>query len=170
MDDWNGWRGDASWMAATLIGSLGDVPTVQLVRNPLDTLRSLVGIAFLGLTRPGHRPYEDHVNRTLRWKMEPTRARDTLIARNGLFITHWSDLIEAHRLPRHRIEDITTHPGQLRVIITDLTGDTSLSTSALSAAIANTPGIRSRDRDDTITGDDAPALRPLAERWGYTTD
>lgn len=164
---WDAYRGEASWMAAPFLGhpEIKPLPTVQLVRNPLDIVRSLVGMGFF---KGGvHEPYLAYAEQTLGIKlreMDYTEAACT-------FIVKWTEMIEAHNLPRFRVEDLedpNVFWEMLKVLLEGATPDKS----KIIEAVATTPkNVNSRPRDESVTWDDVtPELRDLAKRWGYEVE
>lgn len=168
--EWKEYRGESSWLAAPFIESL-DVPTIQLVRNPIETLRSLVGIGFLARTNEGHQPYEDFVLETLgTTNLPPTDDRDEIIRRNVDFMYEWSAIIEAASPLRFRVEDL-----QDLDVVNDLLNhvlgkkvDRAKVHKAISE-VATDENHRRRDEDVTWA-DGGERLAELAERWGYEVD
>ena len=165
---WGDYRGEASWLAAPSLPL--NVPTVQLVRNPLETLRSLVGIGFFGRTNPGHKDYEDYAFEALgSTNFQPTDDRQEIIDRCVDFMYEWSAMIEAADVQRFRVEDLTDI-NVLNDMILLLIGK-RMDKAKIDEAIKDVAtDVNTRRRDETITWEDGGGrLIELAERWGYAT-
>ena len=165
--EWGDYRGESSWLAAPFIESL-NVPTVQLVRNPLETLRSLVGIGFLARTNPGHEPYENFVLETLgTTALYATDDRDEIIRRCVDFMYEWSALIEGFDVPRWRVEDLQdiTIANELVMHLIGKRLDRAKIDKAIKE-VATDENHRRRD-EDIAWADGGERLAELAERWGY---
>ena len=162
---WGPFQGESSWLAAPYIEQL-NVPTVQLVRNPLDTVRSLVGIGMFEGGNPAE-PYlafaEEQLGMDLR-SLPAVEAAST-------FIVEWSKLIERHNVPRFRVEDLKD-PEVLGSLVQVLLKGVRPDRAKIIEATQNVPtDVNSRPRDESITWDDVtPELRDLAEAWGYAID
>ena len=159
------WRlpGEASWLGAGFLGEL-DMPVVQLVRNPLETLKSLVGLRWLSYQYPhGLRAgFEDYAMQFLGREPYPATtgqaARLVLIKRNVDFMWDWTAMIEKHDTLLVRVEDLPEDDALVKY----LTGGPALPFPPLGTRV------NSRARDETIYWSEAgPKLSALAEKWGY---
>lgn len=101
--------GESSWLAAPYLPVYDSpLPTVHLVRNPIDVLDSLVGIGFLSMMGI-HGDYErfatfHYASAMLESPWQKSKSRKEIIRRNTRFIIHWHRML--NDLPRIKIESL----------------------------------------------------------------
>lgn len=169
--DWEYNRGESSWLVAPFLGDLA-MPGVHLVRNPLEVVRSMMGIGFFDRTNPGHKVYEDFAMAGVGedWDAPPLDEAEHL-DRVCAFIVRWNEMIESHGLARFRIEDLTDDIETVRDM-TNALGCGKPDRNKVEKALKDTGNkTNSRPRNEKITWQDVtPTLRELAERYGYEVD
>lgn len=175
---WSPHRGEASWMAVPFMDQW-EVPTAHIVRNPLEVIRSMVGIKWLDKSGL-HGDYEQIALQVMEqigideikdW--EETDDRDELIHRACVFLACWTQLIANHGHPWWRVEDVRDDEDVAAEVYAHLTGN-EMDRSKVRASlqkIANEGPVNSRPRQEDITWDDLPpSILELAEHYGYETD
>lgn len=161
-------QGDASWLAIPFVADLAaDTIVVHQIRNPLDFLRSSVGIHML--TDPG--PYLDFIGRHWPWVLG---LPDDLTRSLAYWVT-LNQAVERFRdagrpYIRSRLEDLDEN-GVLRLA---RALDLDKSDEQVLDAYRALPGkVNARQRDESIRWGDIPAssLRDeaaeMARRYGY---
>jgi hypothetical protein len=170
---WGLYRGDSSWLAAQFLDHLAiaDIPIVHLVRDPIEVIRSLVGIKFFDDDPPqGHEPY-----------LQPIRAvmpgvfdRKTPVARAAQFVHDWNRMIQDRARLRIRAEDMC-QPDALSEFLELVAVHRDFDT--LKFVLDQVPSnMNSRPRDENIGWSDLDHLgklgrqmSELAEEYGYAT-
>lgn len=165
--EWGPYPGESSWIAAPFAGALG-IPWVHLVRNPLDVVRSLVGIEFFARNEPAHAPYEATVFATLDWHPEPSTEREELITRACRFVSEWTALIERQQPTLTITVEALAEPAAAQRLHTTLTGE-PLAEPLLRQVLAHKDRRHNtRTRDETVTWEElTPTVREWARQHGY---
>jgi hypothetical protein len=182
---WSPFRGDASWLAGPFLADLQGVPVAHVVRNPLNVIRSMVGIGWLA--RDGvHGPYEEFAVAVMQlhgitevdeWEslagVDADVRRAKLIHRCSVFVAFWTEMIARDGNPWWRLEDVIADLQVAKEVIEHVSG-MSMDTSRVQKAWSkvNSEGkYNTRTRDESITWADLPeAIGELAEHYGYETN
>lgn len=90
--------GDSSYVAAPFLADLSELTVVHLIRPPLDHIRSVCGIGWLGNPRNPWVAFIDHFADVLRYPAGPQRAAAQWLA--------WNALVEPHADLTWRLPDI----------------------------------------------------------------
>ena len=159
--------GESSWMGAGVLDEL-DMPVVHLVRNPIHTLRSLVGIWWLSGRHPSglRAKYENYaMTRLGSPSYDASDDRQVIIKRNVAFMWKWTIMIEQHDTLLVRVEDLSRKPSVAYEMI-DYLVDEDVEGRDLPRML--TTNVNHRPRDEGVTWNDAGwKLAELAEKWGY---
>ena len=157
-----GLQGDSSWLAVPEL-DVFDGPVLHQVRDPLDVVRSLVGI----------RMFSDNAHGAFRWFMfahQPGLTGDD-VADAMRWYVEWNRRCEAHAVLRYRVEDVDA---ALLVDVARAAGHALELDVAAAAVDAVGNGFNGRRRAD-LGWDDLPVgplrdeLAETAERYGYAT-
>jgi hypothetical protein len=159
--DWNGYDGEASWLAAPLL-PLEDIVVLHQVRHPLDVIRSIVGIRFLGAQ---HSEVAVPFRNVVRRYAPEVFAPNTEAERAALLWQIWNAKAEAWAALTYRLEDLDAELLHRLARLVEL----ELSEEQAKSAVASTPrDINHRRRDETVSWKAAgPVLEKLAARYGY---
>lgn len=122
-----GMPGESSWLAAPDVPVLPQrIKVVHIVRDPLEVVRSMVGIGWLDSPYSPHHPYQKRALEGLGWPYLSDARGNTaeLALRACLFIERWysfinADLLAHNRVSPLRVEDFTITTAQKIVEWTD---------------------------------------------------
>jgi hypothetical protein len=160
------WSGvESSWLAAPFIQQLPDhVHVVHQVRHPLAVIRSFMGFEFF---RPDlHSKYV-----TFAYRYAPAiQDWDEQIDKCMQYWISWNELVEKHKVPRHRLEDL----GPERLQTMAHAGGLSVTREQMQKAtlkVGKTYNHRARDASVTakrlLERPLGPKLQDLAKKYGY---
>lgn len=162
-------RADVSWLAAPFLARYSSAHIVHLVRNPLDTVSSLVAVKLFDdefddeFDGEAVVPYREFI----REHCPEAFAPDDPVERASEFYVRWNEKVEPYATQRIRLEDQVTSDNMLPVA--NAAGG-RFSTRHLEAAIAEVPtdvNTRPTFRPD-LTWDDIPeAAKAIGRKYGY---
>jgi hypothetical protein len=159
--DWSGFVGDSSWLAVPCLPVDG-VVVLHQVRDPLEFVRSITGIGFLGdEPRPMRKRFVQVVRRHAPEVFKP----ETEVERAALLWRIWNERAEAHATITYRLEDMDE---QLLVRLGRLIELPIREDAARRALAALSKRVNTRRRDETVSyATIAPTVAELATRYGY---
>lgn len=158
-------RADSSWLAAPFLGNYPDAYVVHLVRNPLDTVKSFVGIRFFDDSCTSHGPYREFA---LEHCPEAFKLDDPT-ERAMAFYVLWNRRIEPHADVRVQVESVTADDLYPAV---KASGNMSMPWEIQQALDLVPSNVNTRTRAG-LTWDDLPAgrwrdeLEMMAKEYGY---
>ncbi len=157
--DWTGADGDSSFLAVPFL-PLDDAVVLHQVRNPLEFVRSIVGIAFLSEQRR-EKPFPTIIEREAPEVYEPDRQAD----RAALLWRIWNTRAEAHADITYRLEDLDV---ALLLRLAELL-ELDLSEGQAAQALDSVPrDVNRRNRNEKISwARIAPIVAELAAHYGY---
>jgi hypothetical protein len=161
--DWSGFVGDSSWLAVPCL-PLDGVIVLHQVRDPLEFVRSLVGIRFLedpDPPRPLRKQFVEVVRRHAPEVFEP----ETQVERAALLWETWNRRAERHATITYRLEDLDEELLVRLGRLLELPIDEEAAQLALAAVSRR---VNRRRRDESVSyATIAPTVADLATRYGY---
>lgn len=164
-------RADVSWLAAPFLSHYQDAFVVHLVRDPLKTVASLVGIGLFEepdseFWNEGHAPYQEFARKMVPAVFEAS----TPLGRAVSFYLAWNEMIEPHANIRLRVEDQITGESLWPAVAAAGSKATPFEIQRKIDEVP--PFVNARPRGD-INWDDIPEgkekrkLEAMADQYGY---
>ena len=164
--DWSKFVGDSSWLAVPCL-PLDGVIVLHQVRDPLEFVRSLVGIRFLEDPDPPPPRREQFVEfvEVVRRHAPEVFEPETQVERAALLWETWNRRAETHATITYRLEDLDE---ELLVRLGRLL-ELPIHEDAARLALATVSRrVNRRPREESVSyATVAPTVADLATRYGY---
>jgi hypothetical protein len=169
--EWGSLVADSSWLAVPYLRNVvsSGYRVYHQVRNPLEVLRSHLGIKFFARPRSWceKEPYLHTV-----WRFDKgVFAFDDAMRRSMMFWVRWNEAAEVFARRRWRVEDVNAD--LLRDVCKDA-GEPLSKRAAEHACATVSKRYNHKGRHENVTWADVPEgrlgdlFRGMAERYGYT--